>query len=210
MCQRIGIAVLGLGWMGQAHSRSALRIPSLFPDRAVDPVLVVCADTEPDRRARATADFGFERSVADWREAVDSPDVDAVWVTAPNMLHVPMIEAACRAGKAVFSDFTFSKKVDLSSPKLCLIAARGDHIKTAKLSIRKAGGAAGQVDYQVYDLEKIYVTGVQISGGEGGVFFETLTLAPTKFKWEYKQQADDGSLSGNVAVTVDRSANTAT
>lgn len=104
MRQRIGIAVLGLGWMGQAHSRSALRIPSLFPDRAVDPVLVVCADTEPDRRARATADFGFERSVADWREAVDSPDVDAVWVTAPNMLHVPMIEAACQAGKAVFSE----------------------------------------------------------------------------------------------------------
>ena len=27
-----------------------------------------------------------------------------VWVTAPNMLHVPMIEAACRAGKAVFSE----------------------------------------------------------------------------------------------------------
>lgn len=113
-------------------------------------------------------------------------------------------------GKAVFSDFTFQKKVDISSPKLSLISARGDHIKTAKLSIRKAGGAAGQVDYQVYDLEKIYVTGVQISGGEGGLFYETLTLAPTKFKWEYKQQADDGSLSGNVAVTVDRAANTAT
>lgn len=104
MRTRIGIAVLGLGWMGQAHSRSALRIPSLFPDRAVDPVLVVCADTEADRRDRAVQDFGFERAVADWREAVDSPDVDAVWVTAPNMLHVPMIEAACRAGKAVFSE----------------------------------------------------------------------------------------------------------
>ena len=104
MRTRIGIAVLGLGWMGQAHSRSALRIPSLFPDRSVDPVLVVCADTDADRRVRAVEDFGFQRSVADWQEAVDSPDVDAVWVTAPNMLHLPMIEAACRAGKAVFSE----------------------------------------------------------------------------------------------------------
>ena len=26
MKKRIGIAVLGLGWMGQAHSRAALRI----------------------------------------------------------------------------------------------------------------------------------------------------------------------------------------
>ncbi len=101
---RVGIAVLGLGWMGQAHSRSVLRIPSLFPERSFQPELVVCADTEESRRVRAVDDFGFARAVEDWREAVAAPDVDAVWVTAPNMLHVPMIEAACAAGKAVFSE----------------------------------------------------------------------------------------------------------
>lgn len=104
MNKQVGIAVLGLGWMGQAHSRSMLRIPSLFPDRAVDPRLVVCADTEASRRTRAVADFGFRRAVDDWREAVSADDVDAVWVTAPNMLHLPMIEAATAAGKAVFSE----------------------------------------------------------------------------------------------------------
>lgn len=104
MSRRIGIAVLGLGWMGQAHSRSVMRIPSLFPERSFDPVLVVCADTEADRRERAVRDFGFERAVSNWQEAIDSDDVDAVWVTAPNMLHIPMIEAACAAGKAVFSE----------------------------------------------------------------------------------------------------------
>ena len=102
--RRIGIAVLGLGWMGQAHSRSALRIPSLFPDRSFEPSLVVCADTSAASRERAVRDFGFERAVEDWREAVAAPDVDAVWVAAPNMLHVQMIEAACAAGKAVFSE----------------------------------------------------------------------------------------------------------
>ena len=90
--------------MGQAHSRSMLRIPSLFPDRSFDPVLVVCADTEEERRERAVRDFGFQRAVADWHDAINSDDVDVVWVTAPNMLHVPMIEAACAAGKAVFSE----------------------------------------------------------------------------------------------------------
>jgi predicted dehydrogenase len=102
--RQIGVAVLGLGWMGQAHSRSMLRIPSLFPDRSFDPVLVVCADTEEERRERAVRDFGFQRAVADWHDAINSDDVDVVWVTAPNMLHVPMIEAACAAGKAVFSE----------------------------------------------------------------------------------------------------------
>ena len=104
MKRSIGVAVLGLGWMGQAHSRSVLRIPSLFPERSFEPRLVVCADSVAERRDRAVQDFGFERSVADWHEAVTAPDVDAVWVTAPNMLHIPMIEAACAAGKAVFSE----------------------------------------------------------------------------------------------------------
>lgn len=104
MKKQVGVAVLGLGWMGQAHSRSMLRIPSLFPDRTVTPNLVVCADTEESRRVRAVEDFGFQRATDDWREAIAADDVDAVWVTAPNMLHLPMIEAATAAGKAVFSE----------------------------------------------------------------------------------------------------------
>lgn len=104
MNKPLGVAVLGLGWMGQVHSRAMLRMPSLFPNRSFDPKLVVCADTEEERRTRAVNDFGFERAVADWREAVEADDVDVVWVAAPNMLHVPMIEAAAAAGKAVFSE----------------------------------------------------------------------------------------------------------
>jgi predicted dehydrogenase len=127
--QRIGIAVLGLGWMGQAHSRSALRIPSLFPDRAFTPELVVCADVEESRRQRAVDDFGFARAVGDWREAVAAEDVDAVWVTAPNMLHIPMIEAACAAGKAVFSE----------KP----IGGRPDQAVTAYRAAQAAGVATG-------------------------------------------------------------------
>ena len=102
--KKIRIAVLGLGWMGQAHSRSALRIPSLFPERDFNPELVVCADTDESRRERAVADFGFRRATDDWRAAATADDVDAVWVTAPNMMHLPMIEAATAAGKAVFSE----------------------------------------------------------------------------------------------------------
>lgn len=104
MNTKLGVAVLGLGWMGQVHARSMLRIPSLFPQRSFDPSLVVCADTEEERRNRAVNDFGFQRAVSDWREAVEADDVDVVWVTAPNMLHLPMIEAATAAGKAVFSE----------------------------------------------------------------------------------------------------------
>ena len=51
------IAVIGLGWMGQAHSRSYARIPMLWQDRTYDPVLAVCADNMADRRDMAISGF---------------------------------------------------------------------------------------------------------------------------------------------------------
>jgi len=47
--ERIGVGVIGFGWLGHAHSRSMLRIPTLFTDRSYDPVLVACSDPVPDR-----------------------------------------------------------------------------------------------------------------------------------------------------------------
>ena len=51
--RRIGVGVIGFGWLGRAHTRSLARIPMLFPGRAYDPRLVVCADPargSPTRR----------------------------------------------------------------------------------------------------------------------------------------------------------------
>jgi len=101
---RLGIAVIGFGWMGQAHSRSYARIPSLFPDRTFEPELVVCADNMPERGEEAVRSFGFKESTTDWREAVARDDVDVVTVCSPNMLHVDMCVAAAEAGKAIFCE----------------------------------------------------------------------------------------------------------
>jgi predicted dehydrogenase len=101
---RVGLGVVGFGWMGQAHSRSYLRLPTLFDDLGAEPRLVACADPDAARRAAATGRFGFERAVADWRAIVDDPAVDAVVVAAPNPLHVEVVEAAAAAGKPVFCE----------------------------------------------------------------------------------------------------------
>jgi len=101
---RIGVGVIGFGWLGQAHSRSMLRIPTLFADRTFDPELVVCADTAPERIDEAVHSFGFARATADWRQVLDDPAVDVVVIAAPNMLHVELVEAAAAAGKHIFCE----------------------------------------------------------------------------------------------------------
>jgi predicted dehydrogenase len=102
--RRIGVGVIGFGWLGQAHSRSLRRIPTLFEQRSFDPVLVACADPAPGRAEQAVTSFGFASGSADWRAVIDDPAVEVVFVAAPNMLHVELVEAAAQAGKHVFCE----------------------------------------------------------------------------------------------------------
>ena len=100
----LGVAIVGFGWMGQAHSRSIVRAHSIFDDRPFDAELVLCVDELAERRERALDGFGFREASADWRAVLDRDDIDVVYVTAPNMLHEAVAVAVAQSGKAVFCE----------------------------------------------------------------------------------------------------------
>jgi predicted dehydrogenase len=109
---RLGIGVVGFGWMGMAHSRSAARTSSLFPERTYDIQLVICGDNVAARREQALDGFAFREASPDWRAVIDHPDVDVVYVTGPNMMHEEVAVAAADAGKAVFCEKPVGGKPD--------------------------------------------------------------------------------------------------
>lgn len=98
----LGVGVIGMGWMGEVHSRAYLNAGLHFPAAAAR--LVVCADFDAARAAKAAATFGFARRAADWREAVNDPEVDLVAIAAPNHLHLEIVRAAAAAGKNIFCE----------------------------------------------------------------------------------------------------------
>lgn len=104
MSREIGIGLIGFGWMGQTHSRSYRNIPVYFPEADIRPRLVAVADTLPGRVDLAVTNFGYERGTADWREVLESDDVDVVDITAPNAMHEELVEAAAAAGKDIFCE----------------------------------------------------------------------------------------------------------
>jgi len=108
--KNIGIAVIGYGWMGRAHSQGYLRTPHHFPDIA-KANLVAVVEPEQDRRADAIARYGFERGVEDWRELLTDSSIDAVSITAPNAFHKEIGVAFANAGKHIWIE----KPVGLSS-----------------------------------------------------------------------------------------------
>lgn len=59
---------------------------------------------DPSRAQRFAAKHGIARSARGYREVVEDPDVDAVYVALPNDLHTRWAAAAARAGKAVLCE----------------------------------------------------------------------------------------------------------
>ena len=102
--RELRIGLIGFGWMGQAHSRSYRNIPVYFPDAGLRPRLVAVADNVPARIDLAVDNFGYSWGTADWREVIERDDVDVIDVTAPNAMHLELVEAAAAAGKHVFCE----------------------------------------------------------------------------------------------------------
>lgn len=97
--RRIGVGVIGLGWMGRLHARSYRGVPERYPELRVDPLLLVAADPHEHTRQAAVDHLGFADASPDWRAVLARPDVDVVSICAPNHLHREIALAAAAAGK---------------------------------------------------------------------------------------------------------------
>nr|MDA8263542.1 Gfo/Idh/MocA family oxidoreductase [Actinomycetota bacterium] len=136
---RIGVGVVGFGWMGQAHSRSVRRLAGIFPGEPYYVELVACSDTDAGRREQAVSDFGFARGEADWQSLAADPDIDVVFITTPNALHVELVEAFSAAGKHVFCEKPVggtpeqTARAELAARKAGVISAVGYNYRWAPM-----------------------------------------------------------------------------
>ena len=111
------------------------------------------------------------------------------------------------SGKVAMQDFHFVKPVDKSSAKLHTACATGEHIKTATLVCRKAGG--DQQEFLTIVMSPVLVSAFQHGGKPGSdvVPSEQVSLAFGKIEFKYKEQKPDGSLGGEVVGGFDVTTN---
>jgi len=103
------------------------------------------------------------------------------------------------AGKVSISSFNVMKKTDKASAPLFNACCSGKHIETVVVTMRKAGGDAGQQPFLKYTFSNVMVESIQWSGSSGGddTPTESVSLAFGKVAIEYSTQE---TASGKMAV----------
>jgi predicted dehydrogenase len=97
----LGVAMLGHGFMGQAHSRALAALSGSEERPAAVPRLISICGRDTESLGRARRRWGWEAAVPDWREQVMDERVEVFDNVAPNALHMEPTLAALSAGKHV-------------------------------------------------------------------------------------------------------------
>lgn len=94
-------------------------------------------------------------------------------------------------GKVEHQDIVINKYVDRSSPVLYKLTCQGQHIASADLTVRKAGGEA--LEYLIIHLEDILITSFVLGGDpKNDQVLETLRINFTRAAITYTPQVKGG------------------
>lgn len=95
--QPLAVGLVGAGRMGSFHAESlAHRIPGAR--------LAAVADPAPGAAQRLADRLGCPNALTDIGELLADPQIDAVVIATPARTHADLVEAAARAGKAVYCE----------------------------------------------------------------------------------------------------------
>ncbi|WP_308465915.1 Gfo/Idh/MocA family protein [Rathayibacter soli] len=99
----LGVAMVGYGFMGAAHSQ-AWRVAPRFFELPFDPRMSVIVGRDRARVAAAAGRFGWAEAETDWRRVIERDDIGLVDICSPGASHVEIAIAALDAGKHVLCE----------------------------------------------------------------------------------------------------------
>ena len=103
MANTLRVGMIGYRFMGKAHSNAWRQAPHFFPLKAGVQMHTICG-RDPAGVEAARVQLGWDHTSTDWREVVNSPDIDIVDINTPNDSHAEIAIAAAKAGKAVLCE----------------------------------------------------------------------------------------------------------
>ncbi|WP_030248421.1 MULTISPECIES: Gfo/Idh/MocA family protein [unclassified Streptomyces] len=192
MVDKLGVAVIGFGWMGRVHTQAYARVRHHYPQLPLVPELVTVAEEVPGRAEEAAERFGFASTTRDWREVAADPRVRAVSITAPNFLHREIGVAMAEAGKHIWIE----KPVGLTAEDAGAVAD----------AVAKAG-VQGTVGFNYRNAPAVEAARELITSGELGtvthvrvqLFSDYAAHPEGALTWRYERERGGSGVLGDLA-----------
>ena len=96
--ERVGVGMIGYGFMGKAHTNAFRKLPMFYPSEAIPVMKGICGRTLPEVRKTAEQ-FGYEYSTDEWQELVKDPAIQIIDNCGPDNMHIEPCIAALEVGK---------------------------------------------------------------------------------------------------------------
>ena len=148
---RIGIGIIGGGYMGKAHAVAMAAVASVF-DTTLRPSLEVICTTTAQGAADKARQFGFARSTSNWRVLVEDPKVQAIVIASPQETHCEIARAAFAQGKHVLCEKPLGLGLNESRAMVAAAEKSGcvnmvgfNYIRTPASQLAKQIIAAGEI-----------------------------------------------------------------
>jgi predicted dehydrogenase len=108
---KLGVAMIGYGFMGAAHSQG-WRVAPRFFDLPVEPEMAVIVGRDAARVEAAREKFGWTSASTDWHDVLTRDDIHVVDICTPGDSHVEIAIAALEAGKHVLCEKPLANTVE--------------------------------------------------------------------------------------------------
>jgi len=93
--KQVGVAIVGTGWCGGIRAETCAAHPLTKS--------LHLAEIRPERLAEVAKATRAKSALADYRELLKNPEIEAVYISAtPETTHYPMARDSLAAGKHVF------------------------------------------------------------------------------------------------------------
>ncbi len=116
MPKRLRTAVIGTGFVGRVHVEAIRRLG--FVD------IAAIVDVNLSQAQKYADEFGAEKALADYKEVLADPTIDAVDICTPNAYHAPIAKAALEAGKHVMCEKPLATSAAAAAELVSLASAK--------------------------------------------------------------------------------------
>ena len=114
--KKINTAVFGTGFVGRVHLEGIRRLGYVN--------VYAIGEPQIEKANQLAAEFGVEKTDADYRRILEDPAVEAVHVCTPNFMHFPIAKDALLAGKHVICEKPLATSVAEARELVALAAEK--------------------------------------------------------------------------------------